>query len=200
MCRADCLVETFHCPEWRLTPSDASACRLWTSWGGPAEGGRRGPWEAARRAGGPTKCLLREMMMGKSRIWQFSYVHKLPCGWIQVVRKPFPTWCTLFLPPRPPGQDKLVAIVLFPLADEPLVLVGRWPLLDELCWGAFSVQALTQTAFWLAFVGPLGLRQQGALRTQAGQISQWHAVGRTNWSNTLTSKCLRGDPTINPFH
>lgn len=170
------------CREWRLTLSDASACRLWTSWGGPAEGGRRGLWEAARRAGGPMKCLLREMMMmmDKSRIWQLSYVHKLQRGWIQVVRKLFPTWCTLFFPPRPPGQDKLAAIVLFALAEEPLVLVGRWPLLDELCRGAFSVQALTQKAFWLAFVGPLGLRQHGALRTQAGQISQWHAGGRTN--------------------
>lgn len=54
--------------------------------------------------------------------------------------------------------------------------------MDELCRGAFHVQALTEAAFRPAFVGPLGLRQHGALEAQAGQILQRHA----GWKEKLT--------------
>lgn len=65
----------------------------------------------------------------------------------------------------------MVGVVLLPLAGEPLVLVAGGPLLDELCRGALGVQARAETAPRLAFVGPLGLRQHGALKkTQAGQV------------------------------
>lgn len=161
------------CSDRRLTPSDASVCRRQTSWGGAAEGGRRGPWGAAHRVGCPMKCLWREK---NNEERAKSSPQQLSQGGLTAA----PTWCGLLSPPRPPGQDKLVAVIFFPLADEPLVLVARWPLLDEIRWGTFSVQALAETASGLAFDGPLGLRQHGALKTHAGQILQGHAGWRTN--------------------
>lgn len=89
-----------------------------------------------------------------------------------------PTWHRFSLLPWSPGEDKLVAVILFPLANDALVLVSWWQLVNELCWGTFSVQALGKTASRLSFVGPLSLGQHGSLGATAGQLLQWHAGGQ----------------------
>lgn len=55
------------------------------------------------------------------------------------------------------------------------MLVERGPLLDELCWGAFHLQAFAETPSGPAFARPPGLRQHGAPRAEARQVLQRHA-------------------------
>lgn len=84
-----------------------------------------------------------------------------------------PTWWGVF-PPWSPAKNKLIAVILLPLAEEPLLLARWCELQDEICWGALSVQALAKNASGLAFPG---LSQHGVLQTKAGTILQWDTVG-----------------------
>lgn len=77
-------------------------------------------------------------------------------------------------PPWSPAKNKLIAVILLPLAEEPLLLARWCELQDEICWGALSVQALAKNASGLAFPG---LSQHGVLQTKAGTILQWDTVG-----------------------
>lgn len=122
-----------------------------------------------RSRGGRQKKILRTTSSG-------SWSHEMSAegrrkgkklSWSQVkvlilnIRKPSaPTWWGVF-PPWSPAKNKLIAVILLPLAEEPLFLARWCELQDEICWGALSVQALAKNASGLAFPG---LSQHGVLQ------------------------------------
>lgn len=87
-------------------------------------------------------------------------------------KDPFLTCSGLLLPPGPPGQDELAAVVvLLAFAEETLVFGSRREALDELRRGALHVRRLAGT---LAALALLGLEQHGSLVGHTGEPLQGH--------------------------
>lgn len=67
---------------------------------------------------------------------------------------PFLTCSGFLLPPGPPGQDELAAVVVLLAFVEETLVFGSWrEALDELCRGALHVHGLAGTLTALALLG-----------------------------------------------